>query len=55
MVARMIVGLAAGAGAGMILQPTSTRVLGGGCPLTCNPYAVPAPGAALGLLWAVGG
>jgi len=54
-VARMIVGLAAGAGVGMILHLSSIRVLGGGCPLTCNPYAALALGAALGLLWAVGG
>jgi len=54
MVWRVIAGLAAGAGAGLALHLLATRLLGGGCPLTCNPYTGVGLGTLLGLMWALG-
>ncbi|UCH33549.1 MAG: hypothetical protein JSV65_13390 [Armatimonadota bacterium] len=54
MALRIIAGLAAGGGAGFALHLFATRVFGGGCPLTCNPYMAVGLGVVVGLMWALG-
>jgi len=54
MALRIMAGLVVGGSAGLALNLFSTRVLGGGCALTCNPYAAMGLSALFGLMWSVG-